>query len=89
MLTGGAHEGCPDKEPAARLAVLEAAGRARVPFTTGMSPHDLHLSLQLQCLVLHPMSVFIRLALFACTPLYGIRSSVFPPIHTSCPAQSS
>jgi hypothetical protein len=32
---GGAHEGCEDKEPATRLAGLEAAGRARVPFTTG------------------------------------------------------
>lgn len=35
MAPGGPHHGCPDKEPAARLAVLEAAGRARVPFTTG------------------------------------------------------
>ena len=33
---GGAHFGAPDKKPAARLATLEAAGRARVPFTTGI-----------------------------------------------------
>lgn len=33
---GGPHFGCPDKEPAKRLAMLEAAGRARVPFTTGL-----------------------------------------------------
>ena len=36
MQPGGAHHGCPDKEPAARLATLEAAGRAGVPFTTGV-----------------------------------------------------
>lgn len=30
------HEGCPDKDPAARLAVLEAAGKERIPFTTGI-----------------------------------------------------
>src|SRR5262249_3780061 len=29
---GGPHFGSPDKRPAVRLAVLEAAGRARVPF---------------------------------------------------------
>jgi FO synthase len=36
LLPGGAHHGCPDKDPAARLATLEAAGRERVPFTTGL-----------------------------------------------------
>ena len=33
---GGPHFGSPDKRPRARLATLEAAGRARVPFTTGV-----------------------------------------------------
>ncbi|MSO85332.1 MAG: 7,8-didemethyl-8-hydroxy-5-deazariboflavin synthase subunit CofH [Rhodospirillales bacterium] len=33
---GGPHHGSPDKQPAARLATLEAAGSARVPFTTGL-----------------------------------------------------
>src|SRR2546430_418590 len=33
---GGPHHGAPDKAPARRLATLEAAGRARVPFTTGI-----------------------------------------------------
>ncbi|HEU0061114.1 MAG TPA: bifunctional FO biosynthesis protein CofGH [Hyphomicrobiaceae bacterium] len=33
---GGPHYGSPDKHPARRLATLEAAGRARVPFTTGI-----------------------------------------------------
>lgn len=33
---GGPHFGSPDKLPAARLATLEAAGRANVPFTTGL-----------------------------------------------------
>jgi len=33
---GGPHYGSPDKEPALRLAVLEDAGRAAVPFTTGV-----------------------------------------------------
>ncbi len=33
---GGPHFGSPDKLPAARLATLEAAGEARVPFTTGI-----------------------------------------------------
>ncbi len=33
---GGPHYGSPDKIPAARLATLEAAGRAGVPFTTGI-----------------------------------------------------
>lgn len=33
---GGPHYGSPDKEPALRLATIEAAGRAAVPFTTGL-----------------------------------------------------
>jgi FO synthase len=33
---GGPHYGSPDKDPARRLAAIEAAGRARVPFTTGL-----------------------------------------------------
>ena len=33
---GGPHFGSPDKMPAHRLAAIEAAGRARVPFTTGL-----------------------------------------------------
>jgi FO synthase len=33
---GNAHFGAPDKKPAVRLATLEAAGRAKVPFTTGI-----------------------------------------------------
>ena len=33
---GGAHFGAPDKKPEVRLATLEAAGEARVPFTTGI-----------------------------------------------------
>jgi FO synthase len=33
---GGPHHGAPDKTPARRLATLEAAGEARVPFTTGI-----------------------------------------------------
>ncbi|MDQ0510121.1 5-amino-6-(D-ribitylamino)uracil--L-tyrosine 4-hydroxyphenyl transferase CofH [Ancylobacter amanitiformis] len=33
---GGPHFGSPDKWPQARLATLEAAGRAGVPFTTGL-----------------------------------------------------
>ena len=33
---GMAHFGAPDKRPEARLETLEAAGRARVPFTTGI-----------------------------------------------------
>jgi FO synthase len=32
----GAHFGSPDKDPAVRLAVLESAGRSRIPFTTGL-----------------------------------------------------
>ena len=31
-----AHRSAPDKTPARRLATLEAAGRARIPFTTGL-----------------------------------------------------
>jgi FO synthase len=31
-----AHEGSPDKEPARRLATLEAAGELAIPFTTGI-----------------------------------------------------
>ena len=30
------HRGCPDKEPARRLATLEAAGELHIPFTTGL-----------------------------------------------------
>jgi FO synthase len=33
---GGPHFGSPDKLPARRLETLDAAGRARVPFTTGI-----------------------------------------------------
>jgi FO synthase len=33
---GGPHFGSPDKHPSVRLATLEAAGRAGVPFTTGV-----------------------------------------------------
>ncbi|WP_333605685.1 5-amino-6-(D-ribitylamino)uracil--L-tyrosine 4-hydroxyphenyl transferase CofH [Novosphingobium sp.] len=33
---GGPHYGSPDKVPTRRLAAIEAAGRARVPFTTGL-----------------------------------------------------
>jgi 7,8-didemethyl-8-hydroxy-5-deazariboflavin synthase CofH subunit/7,8-didemethyl-8-hydroxy-5-deazariboflavin synthase CofG subunit len=33
---GQPHAGAPDKTPARRLATLEAAGRARIPFTTGI-----------------------------------------------------
>src|SRR5690349_1002242 len=33
---GGPHHGAPDKTPARRLATLDAAGRARIPFTTGI-----------------------------------------------------
>jgi 7,8-didemethyl-8-hydroxy-5-deazariboflavin synthase CofG subunit len=33
---GGAHYGSPDKDPQVRLQVLEDAGQARVPFTTGL-----------------------------------------------------
>lgn len=30
------HHNCPDKHPALRIATIEAAGRQRVPFTTGV-----------------------------------------------------
>lgn len=30
------HRGCPDKEPARRMATLEAAGKLSIPFTTGL-----------------------------------------------------
>ncbi|MFT4050694.1 MAG: 7,8-didemethyl-8-hydroxy-5-deazariboflavin synthase CofG [Microbacterium sp.] len=33
---GGAHYGSPDKDPDLRLRVIEDAGRARIPFTTGI-----------------------------------------------------
>jgi FO synthase len=33
---GGPHYASPDKDPAARLATIEEAGRASVPFTTGI-----------------------------------------------------
>ncbi|HEX7876771.1 MAG TPA: 5-amino-6-(D-ribitylamino)uracil--L-tyrosine 4-hydroxyphenyl transferase CofH [Sphingobium sp.] len=33
---GGPHFGSPDKDPAVRLEAIEAAGRAKVPFTTGI-----------------------------------------------------
>lgn len=33
---GGVHYGSPDKQPAARLATIRAAGEARVPFTSGI-----------------------------------------------------
>ena len=33
---GGPHHGSPDKAPAVRLATIEAAGRLKVPFTTGI-----------------------------------------------------
>jgi FO synthase len=36
LARGMAHFGAPDKRPDARLATLEAAGAARIPFTTGI-----------------------------------------------------
>ena len=33
---GGPHFGAPDKDPRVRLGMIEAAGRERVPFTTGI-----------------------------------------------------
>jgi FO synthase len=36
MEPGMPHHNCPDKDPAARLATIEAAGRRRVPFTSGI-----------------------------------------------------
>jgi hypothetical protein len=35
LAPGGPHHNCPDKLPESRLQVLEAAGQAGVPFTTG------------------------------------------------------
>jgi len=34
--SGMPHHECPDKDPVARVATIEAAGRAAVPFTTGV-----------------------------------------------------
>jgi FO synthase len=36
MEPGMAHHNCPDKDPAVRVATIEAAGRQRVPFTSGI-----------------------------------------------------
>jgi len=36
MGKGGVHFGSPDKDPVARFATLETAGRLKVPFTTGI-----------------------------------------------------
>ena len=36
MEPGMPHHNCPDKEPALRMRTIEAAGTARVPFTTGV-----------------------------------------------------
>jgi FO synthase len=36
MEPGMPHHNCPDKEPALRVATIEAAGRNKVPFTTGI-----------------------------------------------------
>jgi FO synthase len=36
MEPGMPHHNCPDKDPAARVATIEAAGRQKVPFTTGV-----------------------------------------------------
>jgi 7,8-didemethyl-8-hydroxy-5-deazariboflavin synthase CofG subunit len=36
MEPGMPHYNCPDKEPSARIATIEAAGKAKVPFTTGI-----------------------------------------------------
>jgi 7,8-didemethyl-8-hydroxy-5-deazariboflavin synthase CofG subunit len=36
MEPGMPHHGCPDKDPALRIATIEASGRLRVPFTTGV-----------------------------------------------------
>ena len=36
MEPGMPHHNCPDKDPALRVATIEAAGRQRVPFTTGV-----------------------------------------------------
>ena len=36
MEPGMPHHNCPDKDPALRMAVIEAAGALRIPFTTGI-----------------------------------------------------
>ncbi len=36
LMRQAAHRGAPDKAPALRLAVIEAAGRQQIPFTTGI-----------------------------------------------------
>jgi FO synthase len=36
MEPGMPHHGCPDKDPGLRMATIEAAGRQKVPFTTGV-----------------------------------------------------
>lgn len=36
MEPGMPHHGCPDKDPSLRVATIEAAGRQRVPFTSGI-----------------------------------------------------
>jgi len=36
MEAGMPHHDCPDKEPALRLDTIEASGRCRIPFTTGV-----------------------------------------------------
>ena len=36
MEPGMVHHGCPDKDPRIRLEAIEAAGRLRIPFTTGI-----------------------------------------------------
>jgi FO synthase len=36
MESGMPHHDCPDKDPALRMATIEAAGRTRVPFTSGI-----------------------------------------------------
>ena len=35
-IPGEAHYGSPDKDPSIRLRVIEDAGAARIPFTTGV-----------------------------------------------------
>ena len=36
LLPGQAHYNCPDKEPSKRLATIDAAGAAHVPYTSGL-----------------------------------------------------
>jgi 7,8-didemethyl-8-hydroxy-5-deazariboflavin synthase CofG subunit len=36
LASGAAHDNAPDKHPAKRLRVIEAAGRRKIPFTTGI-----------------------------------------------------